>query len=144
MRLAVLLMWSRMKAIVTEAAQRCRCLSGIFRDVYVLAHPAAAYIADYHVSTPMTFADDGSVQTLVLHVEVDVSAQVRCMLSVLVNSFIAAVCCYMHEIAVHPGLCLWSAALQMPRFQASCQPLGNSPVSGLCRWVMRLCRTSLG
>jgi Glycosyl hydrolases family 2, sugar binding domain len=53
------------------------CLSGIFRNVYVLMQPKASHIADYQIRTPMTFDKDGALQSLELNVGVDVSAQVR-------------------------------------------------------------------
>ena len=57
------------------------CLSGIFRDVYLLALPNAAHIADYRVQTPITFDADGAPQSIGMKVEVDVSAVVRRMMS---------------------------------------------------------------
>jgi beta-galactosidase/beta-glucuronidase len=53
------------------------CLSGIFRNVYILMQPKASHIADYRIRTPMTFDKDGALQSLELNVDVDVSAQVR-------------------------------------------------------------------
>lgn len=53
------------------------CLSGIFRDVYILTRPSAAHISDYHVRTPLAFDADGGLETAKLEVDVDVSAEVR-------------------------------------------------------------------
>jgi hypothetical protein len=53
------------------------CLSGIFRDVYILALPHAAHIADYYVRTPLSFDSSGELKALQLCLEVDVSAAVR-------------------------------------------------------------------
>ena len=53
------------------------CLSGIFRDVYILTQPHAAHITDYHIRTPLTFNEQGELQKAELNVDVDVSAAVR-------------------------------------------------------------------
>lgn len=53
------------------------CLSGIFRDVYILAQPVTAHIADFHVRTPISFNEAGAMKSLRLNVSVDVSASVR-------------------------------------------------------------------
>lgn len=53
------------------------CLSGIFRDVYLLAQPHAAHIADFYVCTPLSCDASGALQSLQLCLEVDVSAAVR-------------------------------------------------------------------
>ena len=55
----------------------CRCLSGIFRDVYILTRPGAAHISDYHVRTPLDFDAKGGLNAVHLDIDVDVSAEVR-------------------------------------------------------------------
>jgi beta-galactosidase len=52
------------------------CLSGIFRNVFVMKQPKSAHITDFHVRTPMAFDQDGALETLQLDVDVDVSARV--------------------------------------------------------------------
>jgi beta-galactosidase/evolved beta-galactosidase subunit alpha len=53
------------------------CLSGIFRDVYILTRLGAVHISDYHIRTPLTFDEAGQPTSITLLLDVDVSAAVR-------------------------------------------------------------------
>jgi beta-galactosidase/beta-glucuronidase len=52
------------------------CLSGIFRDVYILCRPREVHITDYMLRTPMKFDAEGNLTDVSLHVLLHLSAQV--------------------------------------------------------------------
>jgi beta-galactosidase/beta-glucuronidase len=52
------------------------CLSGIFRDVYILERPKKVHVTDYHVQTPLQFDADGSLESAAVKATVHLSAEV--------------------------------------------------------------------
>jgi beta-galactosidase/beta-glucuronidase len=53
------------------------CLSGIFRDVYLLELPKKAHISDYHLQTPLQPGENGTLEPGAVKATVHVSAQVH-------------------------------------------------------------------
>jgi beta-galactosidase/beta-glucuronidase len=64
------------------------CLSGIFRDVYILSRPGAVHISDYRVNTPFSFDEAGQLASVSLLLDVDVSAVVRASSRIIDCSFL--------------------------------------------------------
>lgn len=54
------------------------CLSGIFRDVYILERPKKVHITDYHLQTPLQLASSGTLESAAVKATVHVSAEVLC------------------------------------------------------------------
>ena len=52
------------------------CLSGVFRDVYILQRPKKVHITDYHLGTPLQLDDYGMLQSASVKATVHVSAEV--------------------------------------------------------------------
>lgn len=56
------------------------CLSGVFRDVYLLQRPKRVHITDYHLKTPLQLEAHGILESAAVKATVHVSAVVWALL----------------------------------------------------------------
>lgn len=52
------------------------CLSGIFRDVYILERPKQVHITDFHVQTPLQLTNNATLDSATVKATVHLSAEV--------------------------------------------------------------------
>lgn len=90
------------------------CLSGIFRDVYILQRPKQAHITDYHLQTPLQLPQSGAPAAS-LKAAVHVSAEVLPFRTPCMCIYEATVCMCQVRAVLHLSTVVTPSAGKGPK-----------------------------